>query len=181
MILGSAMGNDTGDSMPLFRQKVFDWKSAKVYGLDKRLRRAAPSRYSFSFANALALIDIAFFSSADISAKVASWPSGWKTGSQPKLVAPLGRFGYPPVDPPEEGAELLAVVDAEPGLGVRAPVVAFREAAGRCPRSRLSRAPTLSALRENRSASLCTGPVSSTSTGFLRSGRPPSPSPARRP
>jgi uncharacterized protein len=41
MILGSAMDNDTGDSMPLFRQKVFDWKRTKVYDLDKRLVRRA--------------------------------------------------------------------------------------------------------------------------------------------
>lgn len=40
MILGSAIRPDLGESMPLFRQKVFDWKSARIYGLDRKLRRA---------------------------------------------------------------------------------------------------------------------------------------------
>ncbi len=39
LILGSAIGAETGDSMPLFKQDVFGWKSAKAFGLDKVSRR----------------------------------------------------------------------------------------------------------------------------------------------
>jgi hypothetical protein len=39
LILGSTINSGMRDTMSIFKQKVFDWKSVKVYGLDGSGRR----------------------------------------------------------------------------------------------------------------------------------------------